>query len=769
MTEHDNAPAGTGASQEDSGENSNDEISAELDAKPTNGCSPLDVGIAYLESGNPFRIELVTWMMGKGVDPADIGAVAQVCGVPLEHMRSVAKELPKDHEVKLVQAYYLAAASPTLVSRPVSDRALDVRLPSGIGLPKAIVVGGDGIVVDANGMALGKHGKELKPICNFVAVIDEDRFRDDGAQVDAEYGIDVYHCGVWQRVYVDAQDFLDLKWVHTLVGPTANIFPGCAQSVKSAIQGLSQHVHGGLVPRTTVYGHLGWRRLSDGQQVFLTAAGALGANGIVLDVEVGLPGDFSRYYLPAVEVDDDLRRSVRASLSIMDIGPDIVTVPVIGATYLPPLGDPNGSVLLSGLTGSQKTSVAALAQQHYGSEMDADHLPAAWSSTPNALEMMAFIAKDCLLVIDDFNPQGSQQELGASHAMADRVLRAVANSSGRSRLGKDSELQVTRPARCFVLATGEEVPKGQSLRGRVPNAEMERGDIDLDLLTLAQRDASAGVYAQSMAGYIRWLAASWDQVQLVRKERGARLRSELQDIRCHPFTATIVADLGVGFRFFLDYALDIEAVTPAQADALWGRAWAALREVLRRQQEGQSDANPVDKFIGYLRAAISAGHAHVSGFDGDVPSPMTGIAWGWKKRTRILWSGEIGEEEDEWQQQGERVAYVRHDDLYLDPDAAYGAAQAQARRVGETLVLSAQTLGKRLKERGLLMVEPSRDTNKTRVTITGQRLELWHVEASILGIGLRDHDPDPLEEEPSPRRDQHALPGNANPERQDDP
>jgi hypothetical protein len=31
-------------------------------------------------------------------------------------------------------------------------------------------------------------------------------------------------------------------------------------------------------------------------------------------------------------------------------------------------------------------------------------LPAAWSSTGNALEVLAFHAKDALLVIDDFAP-----------------------------------------------------------------------------------------------------------------------------------------------------------------------------------------------------------------------------------------------------------------------------------------------------------------------------------------------------------------------------
>ena len=97
-----------------------------------------------------------------------------------------------------------------------------------------------------------------------------------------------------------------------------------------------------------------------------------------------------------------------------------------------------------------------------------------------------------------------------------------------------------------------------------------------------------------------------------------------------------------------------------------------------------------------------------------------------------------------------RVGYLRHDDLYLDPTAAYGAAQQQARRVGDNLSLNEQTLGKRMKERRLLMVESSRDTNKTRVTIHGQRLDLWHLNSSVMGVVRWEDDPDPMDEGWSP-------------------
>ena len=567
MSTDEEAPAGTGASSENWSKASGDDDTTSqplsddatdgnrefdpsaADAALTDDRTPFDVGAAHLEAGGVFRIGLVRWLMSKGCDQVEIGVLAQTQGVSQEDVVVVANELSDEDKRSLVEVF-LRASTPISLPVPAvsTEDALTLKLPNGVELPRAIMVGEDAVVVQAGGLGIRKHDKTVKPICNFVAIIVEYRIRDDGFNAVAEYGIDVSHLGQCVRVYVNAQDFADLGWLPVHVGPTARVYPRCREIVKVAIQALSEHLHRGLVPRTTVYGHLGWRQLPDGQRVFLTAAGALGPNGIVPGVEVGLPGDFSRYFLDEVTFDDELRVAVRASLSILELGADVVTVPVLASTYLAPLGQANGSVFLEARTGSQKTCMAALAQQHFGPEMDYNNLPAHWSSTENALEMMEFVAKDCQLVIDDYNPQGSATEQARWHAKADRVLRAAANSSGRSRLGKDSELQETRPARCLVLATGEDMPKGQSLRGRILAVEMHPGGIDLAKLTVAQEEAVSGVYAKSMAGYIQWLAADWDRVERVRKERSSRLRSELHDIGSHPFTATIVADLGGGVR-----------------------------------------------------------------------------------------------------------------------------------------------------------------------------------------------------------------------------
>src|SRR5260370_42080221 len=106
------------------------------------------------------------------------------------------------------------------------------------------------------------------------------------------------------------------------------------------------------------------------------------------------------------------------------------------------------------------------------------HLPGAWSSTGNALEALAFQAKDTLFVIDDFAPQGSGTDVSRYHAAADRVFRAAGNHSGRGRLDSTAKLREPKPPRGLILSTGEDIPRGHSVRARLWILEVSKGAID---------------------------------------------------------------------------------------------------------------------------------------------------------------------------------------------------------------------------------------------------------------------------------------------------
>ncbi len=114
--------------------------------------------------------------------------------------------------------------------------------------------------------------------------------------------------------------------------------------------------------------------------------------------------------------------------------------------------------------------------------MDATRLPANFASTANSVEALAFLVKDALLVVDDFAPTGLQGDREL-HGVAERIFRAAGNQQGRSRMTNGSTTASSQPPRALVLATGEEVPRGLSIRARLLILDVNPGDVNCCALT----------------------------------------------------------------------------------------------------------------------------------------------------------------------------------------------------------------------------------------------------------------------------------------------
>ncbi len=369
----------------------------------------------------------------------------------------------------------------------------------------------------------------------------------------------------------------------------------------------------------------------------------------------------------------------------------------------------------------------ALGQQHYGSAMNARNLPGSWSSTGNSLEILAHSAKDALLVVDDFAPGGSTADVQRYHREADRLLRAQGNRSARQRLRSDATLRPAKPPRGMIVSTGEDVPRGQSLRARLLVSEVSPGDLNWEALTESQRAASEGLFAEAMAGYIQWIAGRYDEIHEHMHRRSLELRSQAHRSGRHRRTADIVARLGAAWATFLDFAASCGATTAQERAELWQRGWDALGEAAEAQSQHQAASEPTTRFLELLRSAISSKRAHVASTEGFEPSQPD--AWGWQLRT----TGSGDYERTIWEPQGPRVGWTKGQDLYLDPDAAFEAAQAAGQRGGDVLAITPTTLAKRLHERGLLKsIEESHSTLKIRVTAESKRVAVLHLGTPML-------------------------------------
>jgi Domain of unknown function (DUF3854)/Domain of unknown function (DUF927) len=346
-----------------------------------------------------------------------------------------------------------------------------------------------------------RDGGVWVPLTNFTAKIVSDIKRDDGAETTREFEVKVSLQDHSFRFIMPAAHFPAMNWPTEHLGAQAIVYAGQAlkDHTRVAIQALSE-----VIMQRRIFTHTGWRRNRDGEWYFFHAGGVLGVNGHVANMEVALPSELQRLIFPEPPAGDNCHVAIQTSLRLLEVAPDHVIVPVSASIYRAVLGEADIGVHLSGPTGSGKTELAALAQQHFGAGFDARHLPGSWLSTGNALEALAFAAKDILLVVDDFAPGGAAADVARMHREADRVFRAQGNQAGRARLRPDGTMRPSKRPRGLILSTGEEVPRGQSLRARLLIVEVSPDDVDWERLADCQSDAAQGRYAQAMAAYLQW-------------------------------------------------------------------------------------------------------------------------------------------------------------------------------------------------------------------------------------------------------------------------
>lgn len=556
-------------------------------------------------------------------------------------------------------------------------------------------------------------------LTNFTATIAKQSMLDDGQDVRREYEIQANLFAMKRSCLVPASQFASMNWVSEHLGAEAVIMPGngLKDHARAAIQLLSDKI-----PESRVFTHTGWREIK-GVWIYLHGAGAIGPDGVEKDLNVILPEKLSRYLLPVPPADP--RAAIRASLDIRNVAPFRITIPLLSATYRAAMRDSDFTVHYAGPTGGGKSEIAALGQQHYGAGMDAKNLPGSWMSTANANEALAFYAKDALFVVDDFVPTGSRQERSRKNADADRLVRGQGNSAGRDRMRADGTLAGTKKPRGLLLSTGEAAPNGESLRGRMFIVDVEKGesgtdgDVNWDCLTGCQKQAREGMYAKSMAGFVQWLAGRYVAMQRDWRQQFEEYRkqakTELAGLDAHSRLPEAIANLAMGWRYFLDYAVDSNAMEQQESEEWWVTGWVALIEAAKAQAHYRTNENPAVRFINLLQSAIVAGKAHLADEKGNAPQNET--SWGWR------------EGEQTWRPQGDRVGWVKGKHVYLNPNNAMLVVQRFANETGESIPLTAETLPKQLKTKGLLAsTDKGRGTLCIRRTLEGKNREVLHIK-----------------------------------------
>jgi hypothetical protein len=450
-------------------------------------------------------------------------------------------------------------------------------------------------------------GLKYRLLANWHASVTHEVARDDGQDIVRKMLVSGQLAGgaSLPACEIDATSFASMNWVLQYWGTRAIIAAGQStkDKLREAIQWASQDA---IV--STVYTHTGWR-IIDGRRVYLTTTGALGMDGIKVDLD----GNLKRYALPGNMDQVDPKEAIRASLRFLQVAPPAVTFPLWGSMYLAPLAEiaPFDFLLwVFGETGSMKSTLCALALCHYG-DFDHKHLPDGWGSTDNILEKQMFIAKDIPLIIDDFAPQASGVDAQNLDRKAARLIRAVGNHSPRNRMNADTSTRAGFMARGLVISTGEQLPTGQSVIARILPIEVLPKTVDIALLTQAQKE-DARLYPYAMVGYLQWLIRNWDDIKVEYVQRHHEMRDSLRGT-FHLRTPEMFAHLLMGVQLGLTYAVSEGAFSEPDAEAMLEQARAEMMKLAQAQGEHVRDELPAIKFINAIKALVAKGEYYIEG------------------------------------------------------------------------------------------------------------------------------------------------------------
>ena len=529
----------------------------------------------------------------------------------------------------------------------------------------------------------------LEALGNFSAEVAEEIIEDDGQDTRRKLVISGTHTGgkPFPTAVVDAKDFSSMGWVIDQWGIGANIYAGVRtrEHLRSAIQTLSSDG----VKQRWVYTHTGWRKI-DGELVYLTHDSALGAGNV--EITLTRP-ELQMYQLP---VDPgNVAEAVRLSLSFLDVAPRRVTWPLWAAMYLAPLAsirDPDFIVWLYGTTGSLKSSITALALNHYGPDFDYNRLPASWEDTITTLEKKAFTIKDAPLVIDDFAPQSTTAGANELERRASRALRNMANRTSRGRMKSDLTDRQSHDPRGLIICTGEQLPSGHSIVGRLLGIEMQRDIVDLNASLYQQR----GELCRAMTAYLLWLEPQMDELS----ERIHGWHKELfskanQEASSHLRVPSAVASLYIGVWMGLSHAKDRGVLDEGQFNHMTVEAWLSLMQLGREQSKLVEDEDPSDRFLRVLGALLTQGVVYLDDKE-DLPSiPKPGA--------KLLGWQDI-------------------DYLYLIPEATYNLVASFCRQEGDRFPLKERALYKKLIEDDVLIPSANASTRTLRVQGAVQRV-----------------------------------------------
>ena len=527
---------------------------------------------------------------------------------------------------------------------------------------------------------------ERVKLANFDARIVKDIKRSDGVEEQRIYVIKGKTKDFnFPHIEVPAKIFNSLIWLEKW-GSKAVVSPG--NNLKEFVRYYIQMNLSKETVCLSQYSHTGWIMLDD-EWIYLTKDGAIGRK----DVSVILSKENQRYNLPVKKVSEEReKKAIKRSLSFLDVAVPDITYPLFALAHISPLTTileqpPNFVMFLFGRTGHYKSTLATLAMKYFGN-FSITQLPN-FSDTANAIEKRTSDLKDSLMTIDDYHPTANRFESLTKESILQRLIRAVSNRTGRTRLKQDASERGAYNPRGMVLITGEALAQVESTLARVMIVEIKKKeDINLEKLTKLQKYPKR--LLRSMASYIDWLRPQIKEIQDRFKNRFPELRKEYQQDGCHPKSSEQMAYLTFALEVVFEWMIEKKVITEKQSKKMLEESKTVFNSAIKKHTILLKTENPTSKYIEILSTLITQGKVYLKAKtdpENDYICLGGELISGGRGSDRII---------------GAHIGY--HDDkyIYLFPKGTYKEIVSFSSSSGTHFSTGERTILKMLKDAGIL-------------------------------------------------------------------
>jgi Domain of unknown function (DUF3854)/Domain of unknown function (DUF927) len=484
------------------------------------------------------------------------------------------------------------------------------------------------------------------PLCNFAPWPIREILKDSGNGTPERYlelqGL-LQGGAPLRPVKIFITDFLGKpsSWAGLAWGAKAALRPYLEKEAGFAIQEMARDI-----PETTIFTHLGWREVK-GSWFYLHAGGAVGLGSEAIEVE--LNDRLRQYSLP--KETGDIKEALKASLSLLELGPKKIMYPLLALVYLAPLCEPLRQAgiepsLLSyiwGASGTKKSTLIALLLSHFGN-FEHTGLPASFRDTANSIEKLAFLAKDTVLAVDDLYPAREPRERAKLEGVLEHLSRNQGDRTGKGRMKADTSLREGLPPMGLALCSGEIMPLSGSSLARNFVHKLQKGDIDEDKLTQAQTQKV--LLSQAMRAYLEWLAPQMGDLPGQLKEAFTHLRSKASEKATiqtrHSRLNEAISHLHLGLNSFCSFAVAQGVLSKEEGKEILQEAWEIFNQIADEQALQEQAGEPSRK-IAEASLELEAQRRIYWADMEDTPGFLEGaVKVGWKDENRGIYYTNLG-------------------------------------------------------------------------------------------------------------------------------